>query len=328
MQTLSSNQSKSNAQSGRTPILDNRGTTKQKPKLKLSYSARLASKHRTKSKLAELLSEAGEKELADHLRLCGSKFTAITCGFHLIQRRPHFKCDFRLCPFCAARRSIKLIGKYLSPASEFANSHRVPVHLVLTLKHQREVSLKTSRKRLLDSFKKLSRRKFFEGHFAGGMYAVETTIGRDNSWHVHLHILAFRRRFFDIELLRREWFAVTGDSTILRLDKIDDLQSGLREVLKYISKPLDVEKFDVSHIRQFLQVKGTRMFGTFGEFNKFCRHWDVSESDNENSSVSERVVFYEGDACPMCEQPLFEMSLTVENLIAFARRLEAVPRRL
>lgn len=325
MKIVSENQRKSHILPEPHAYLDNRGITKEKPKIKQSYSSRLGTKHRTKTKLAGILSKLGEDELVERVSLCGSKFTAITCGTHIVQRKPHFKCDFRLCPFCAERRSKKLINKYLSPAVEFAKKHRVvPVHLVLTLKHRRDEDLKGTRQRLLNSFKKLIKRKFFEGHFAGGTYAVETTIGRDGLWHCHLHILGFRRRFFDIELLRQQWLSATGDSSVLRLDKIEDLHLGLREVFKYISKPLDIEKFDAGHIKQFLRIKGLRMFGKFGHFDKFCR--DYEPSDNEDVQPVESTVFFEGDACPVCSRPLFELSLTVENLIVFARRLETVPR--
>ncbi len=310
--------------------LDYRGNICAKPKAAQSYSSRLASKHGTKTLLVKMLKTLGETELVDRMTLCGSKFVALTCGSHIVGRRPTHRCDFRLCPFCAARRSRKLINRYLPLATAFTGSRRVaPVHLTLTQTHRAGEPLKDARQRLLDSFKKLTRRAFFEQHFAGGLYAVETTVGTEGAWHTHLHLLCFRLRFFDIAALRSEWLTVTGDSHVLRLDRVDDLSSGLREVLKYISKPLDAGKFEVAHIRQFLKIKGARMFAAFGEFAKFCRNFDPSE--NVAGAPVKQAALCAGDACPYCSEPLRETKLmTVNELIKFAREIEArtIPNKL
>jgi hypothetical protein len=321
--TVSENTVEHKSKLANRAYLDNRGNIRAETKAARSYSSRLASKHRTKTLLVGMLKTLGETELVDRMTLCGSKFVALTCGSHIVGRRPNHRCDWRLCPFCAVRRSRKLINKYLPLATAFVGSRRVaPVLLTLTQSHRAGELLATSRQRLLDSFKKLSRRGFFERQFAGGLYAVETTIGTDGAWHCHLHIIGFRLRFFDIGILRSEWLTVTGDSHILRLDRVDDLSSGMRECLKYISKPLDAGTFDASHIRQFLKIKGARMFATFGEFAKFCRNYDPS--DNVAGEPVKRAALCAGDACPYCSEPLRETKLmTVNKLIAFAREIEA-----
>ncbi len=314
--------------------LDNRGTSKQtnqrNPSKQRTPGERLVSNYQTKKKLTNILEQIGEGELADRVKLCGSRFTAVTCGKHIVQRKPHHKCDFRLCSFCAPRRSRKIMANYLPKALAFVRhpSTRVePCHLTLTLKHYPGESLKQSRNRLLSSFRKLIKRKMWGEYFAGGMYAVETTVSKgDGCWHTHLHILAFRKRYFEIELLRAEWLAVTGDSNVLQLDRVTDLQSGMREVIKYISKPLDINTFSTSHIKQFIEIKGKRMFSAFGEFAEFCKTFEPS--DNESGSGEERVDYCEGDCCPVCSDPLFEIPMSVEELIGFARRLESVPKML
>jgi plasmid rolling circle replication initiator protein Rep len=309
--------------------LDNRGTTAQKlnKRQQTSASERLEKKQKTKEKLILLLEKIAEKDLAERLRVCSSKWTTITCGSHVISRRPNHRCEFRLCSFCAARRSRKIQTKYLPLLNEFLRTGKrsTPVHLVLTQKHRRGETLNESKKRLMSSFKKLQRREFWQNHFYGGIYAFEATIS-DGLYHSHLHILAFRRRFFDVSILRREWQKTTGDSHVLRLDRISDIESGLREVVKYISKPLDIEKFSLKHLREMLELKGQRMFGAFGLFAKFCRTFDASDiekkGDDENYSG-----YCEGDACPLCQKPLFEMVLPIEILIGFMRKIEAIPRR-
>jgi hypothetical protein len=68
------------------------------------------------------------------------------------------------------------------------------------------------------------------------------------------------------------------------------------------------------------------MFGAFGLFSKFCRTFDASDIEGK-SGDEENYGFCEGDACPICSKPLFEMILTVKGLIEFTRKVEAVPRR-
>jgi hypothetical protein len=283
--------------------------------------------YQTKRKLLAAFERLGADSYADRLRLCGSKFTAVTCGRHIVERRAHHRCDLRLCPFCAPRRSRKIVAKYLPKARAFVRHASTPVtpcHVVLTLKHRRGESLVLMRKRLLEAFKRLTKRKLWSEHFAGGLYAVEATIGKDGCWHCHLHVLAFRKRFFAADQLKADWLAVTGDSHNLRIDRVKDLQSGLGEVMKYISKPMDINVFTTDHVGQFLNLKGARMFSAFGEFAEFCKTYQPS--DNEDQGEAGRVDYCEGDACPVCADPLFEVAMSVEDLIGFARRLEVVPK--
>jgi hypothetical protein len=337
--TLTTNRSldlsdvKSSLESSNHTYFNNKGTTlpfRSKGQQK-SASERLEIKHQTKEKLMLLLKKIGEVELSDRVKICGSKFSTLTCGRHVISRKPFNNCEFRLCPHCASRRSKKIARKYLPMMTEFLKTGRfTPCHLVLTQAHRKGETVAASRKRLMKSFGNLVKRKFFEQHFAGGVYAFEATISESvdvaGCWHSHLHLLVFRRRFFDISHLRSEWKKVTGDSHVLRLDPVKDIQSGLREILKYVSKPLDIAKFKPRHLREFLLMKGAKMFGAFGQFSVFCRKFEPS--DNQEPAEGEEVYsgYTEGDCCPFCDEPLFEMVLTVEELIGFMRRLEAVPR--
>jgi plasmid rolling circle replication initiator protein Rep len=303
------------------------GVTSEQKKNKtqcLSKSQRLEKKQKTKEILLNLLAQAGEPELVKRIEVCSQKFEVTACESHaVISRKSLHRCDFRLCPFCASRRSRKIVNKYLPRAQSFVRFGKIrvePVHLVLTQAKRKGEKVRDGRKRLTDSFKKLQKRKFWLNYFAGGIYAVETTVSESGN-HVHLHILAFRRRFFDIALLRSEWLKITGDSVNLRLDRVKDLASGLREVIKYVSKPLDIEKFGVKQIREFLELKNQRMFGAFGEFAKFCRTYE-KPSDNDETERKPKT------CCPICEKPLFNAVMTTKQLIAFTKRHENIPKRL
>jgi hypothetical protein len=310
------------------PISIHRGTTEQnKSKVqRLSQSERLAKKQKSKEKLVKLLKRVGEIDLSERVKICGQKWSVISCGSHVISRHPNHSCDSRLCPFCAQKRSRKIQKKYLPIISEFlkVGKKTTPVHLVLTQAHRKSETLKESRKRLMVSFKKLQRREFWQRHFRGGLYAFESTL-TDTGHHAHLHILAFRTRFFDVSILRAEWLKITGDSVNVWIDRITDISSGCREILKYVSKPMDIEKYTPKNLLEMLELKGARLFGTFGTFARFCRAFDASDIDGKDEAENYSD-YCEGDCCPVCENPLFEMVLTVKQLVGFMQRIEAVPR--
>jgi hypothetical protein len=142
-----------------------------------------------------------------------------------------------------------------------------------------------------------------------------------------LHIIGLRWKFFDIELLRGEWLAVTGDSYVLNLKPIHDLAAGLREVVKYVSKPLDIRRFGAEDLREFLGLKNMRMFGTFGEFRDFCKTFEPS--DNVSAAVGELESLardlVEGCACPQCNEPLFDFRMSKNELPQFYEQMESLP---
>jgi diadenosine tetraphosphate (Ap4A) HIT family hydrolase len=316
----------SKAKAAANTYLDNRVTkTHRGNKRTRSQTAR--ARLQTKEHLATLAGEIHEPELADKLRRCHSRLSVLTCGRHIAQIIPNFTCEFRLCPDCSRRRSRKLQNKYLPMMRAFLRHHRVtPVHLVLTQTHKAETR-KQSAKRINDAFKKLQRRAFWKEFFKGGTWSLEFTKDKNGLHHTHLHIVGFRRKFFDIELLRSEWLAVTGDSHVLNLKPIQDIAAGLREVVKYVSKPLDIRRFGSADLKEFIGLKNMRMFGTFGEFRDFCKGFDPSDNDGDEVSESESSSrdLTEGCACPKCNAPLFDLRLSSDELLRFYEGIESAP---
>jgi hypothetical protein len=318
--------------------LDNRATTAQRQqpttRNRRPASQRLSERDKTKVLLVGLLSTV-DRDLGEKIRNCGSRFAVKTCGKHIISRQPLNRCDHRLCPYCASRKSRLKMKKYLPIVLAFIKHSPVPVtlcHLVLTLTYIDGETAKEAKKRLYNAFKKLIRRDFWNEHFAGGLYSIEQTISEANltqkagMWHCHLHALVFRKKFFDIAELRNEWLTATGDSNVLRLDKVTEVKSGMIEVLKYVTKPSDLKNYTPDHVSQLLKMKGEKMFGAFGEFAKFAK--DYTASDNDNEELIERFDYAEGDCCPHCEEPLFTVVLSVAETIGFYKRLEQMPINL
>jgi hypothetical protein len=328
--TVLTNRVPNGAQSERKPAhpsyLDKRVTKSQRENRR-TRSQRARERLQTKEHLSRLAVGLGEVELADKLQRCHSRLSVLTCGRHIARIIPNFTCEFRLCPDCGRRRSRKLQNKYLPAMRGFMLHNKVtPVHLVLTQTHRKE-NRKESAKRIRDSFGKLQRRGFWKQYFKGGTWSLEFTKDKNGLHHTHLHIIGFRRKFFDIELLRGEWLTATGDSHVLHLKQIKDIATGLREVVKYVSKPLDIRRFGAEDLKEFLGLKNMRMFGTFGEFRDFCK--DFEPSDNDAAAVGDLESFsrdlVEGCACPQCNQPLFDLRMSAKELPQFYEQVESSP---
>lgn len=288
-------------------------------------SERAAARIETRRILGGLATAIGKHDLADKVCRCHANVTAITCGKHVTGLIPDYSCGFRLCPDCGRRRAGKLLRKYLPAVVAFpAVSNTQAVHLVLTQAHKVE-TLREAVKRITGHFKILRRRAFWKDHFKGGLFAVEWTNDASGLYHAHLHILAFRRRFFDVQRLKDLWFTITGDSSVLRLDPITgELVDGLREVLKYAVKPASIADFTADHLRDFLAMAKQRMFGTFGEFQTFARSYEPQAAELANLlPITDHG--RPGEPCMHCGKPLFDVRLRGSELPDFLRRIDSSP---
>ncbi len=292
---------------------------------KKSRSETFKARQKTKRHLADLATKIHEPELSEKLLRCHSRVGFLSCGLHVHQVIPNYVCEFKLCPDCARRKSRKRVNDYLPAMTVFVRQNRVtPVHLVLTQTHEKETR-KQSVKRLKSAFDNLIRREFWKEHFKGGTWSVEFTKDKNNLHHTHLHIIGFRTRFFDIDLLRDEWLAVTGDSYVLHLDPITELSKGLLEVFKYVSKPLDTDRFRAEDLKDFLKLRNTHLFGSFGEFRKFKSSYVAADDDKISlPDYSRYGNLVAGCVCPSdnCDRPLFEKRRSAEGFTRFMKKIE------
>ncbi len=308
------------------------GTTSKhflKRKKRKKISETLAIKRKSRLEIVKYLNQLGEVNYADSMEKCGSKWSVMSCGEHIASKIPFHRCNIRFCPSCSNRRSAKFVKKYIPYVSAFLkqNARFKPCLLTLTQKKQSGESKRDARMRILKSFKKFIRRKFFSEYFAGGIWACEVTES-DSGNHCHLHIFIFRRKFIDEKLLKSEWSKVSPGAKNLNIKLIegfDGIESGLREVIKYISKPIPADDLTLDSVKQVLQLKGLRMLDTFGEFRAFCRDYEIPETENVGIEAGKHE-FVTGECCPCegCDKPLFERILTDVEMIAHHRRRELV----
>lgn len=291
--------------------------TKQKSK-----SEKLKTRYRTQDKIVTLLNEVGEKKTADSMALCGQRFSVLTCGQHIVSETPNHRCNVRYCALCASRRSGKYKNKYLPFALDFVKLSDVKLTaclLTLTQKKIKGEKLIHSRERILKSFRKFIRHEFFDIYFDGGLFTVENTVS-DEGNHTHLHCVVFRKKFIDHKLLKEHWAIVSPGAENLNIVRIDSLENGLKECIKYVSKPIDIMKFTKQNMLELLEIKGKRMLDTFGKFRTFCRTHELAEVEKQ-----EKTKLEEGQCCFKCNDSnslLFHIPMTANQRIIFYEQTE------
>jgi hypothetical protein len=291
------------------------------PKRK-SKAERLEISYKTKKKLVGLLADVGETKTAQSMALCGTRFDVLTCGQHIVAETPNHRCNVRYCALCANRRAGKYRNKYTPYALAFVKLSPVkltPCLLTLTQKKIKGEKLIDSRARILKSFRQFIRPDLFKEYFDGGFFTVENTVN-DEANHCHLHVVVFRKKFIDHKLLKQQWAKVSEGAENLNVERIDDLEKGLRECIKYVSKPIDVNNFDRKHLLELLEIKGKRMIDTFGKFRKFCQTHELLKEEPKE----EKQKLEEGNYCYHCndDSVLFHVSMLAQQKIDFYRQIE------
>jgi hypothetical protein len=197
---------------------------------------------------------------------CGSALFLSRDGDDLALTSNH--CHDRLCVPCQTARRAMLVANV---QEAIANSKQVVRFCTLTLR-ARECKLSDQLTRLTESFKSLRRRKFWKETITGGAFFIEVKLGKTSkAWHVHAHCL-LEGKFLDQRTLSEEWHAVTGDSYIVDVRKIDDPARRASYVTKYATKPADTTVLSSpDHLQEFVvSIKGRRLFQCFGTWKAFA----------------------------------------------------------
>lgn len=146
------------------------------------------------------------------------KFTLVTC-------------KHRLCQPCAADRARTIRQNIAAYAP--GRSLRF---VTLTLRRSDD-PLPETVTRIWRAFKALRRKPCWKATQRGGIAVLELKARPDGGpWHVHLHVLA-EGRFISQPVLAREWLAVTGDSRIVDIRLVRQLDQATRYVTQYVTKP-------------------------------------------------------------------------------------------
>lgn len=161
-------------------------------------------------------------------------------------------CKDRLCPQCAKRRSLKILGQLSKVINELnINNCYEYLFCTLTLRNCRKQELDYTLDSLSKAFTKFTKSRFFRrsAPFKGCFRSTEITINKDNgTFHPHLHLLiAVNKNYFiskdyiktvDIVDTWRRCLAIDYNP-ICYVKKVKNLENVKFEVAKYITKGSD-----------------------------------------------------------------------------------------
>ena len=172
-------------------------------------------------------------------------------------------CGDRLCTICANKRSARL-RLALIPRLEQANV----AFITLTLAGLPRESLPAKIDRLYKSFRALRLMPLWKKSVKGGVAFLEIKHNaKSNRWHPHLHILA-DSSFMPHAELSQLWYAITGDTFIVDIRRIDSKDQVAGYVTKYASKPLNMSFANDPDLldEAVIALKGRRLALAFGSF--------------------------------------------------------------
>lgn len=169
------------------------------------------------------------------------------------------RCRDRFCPTCGQERSRVIAANVVQRVEK--KPHRF---ITLTVRHGTE-DLKVLLTKLLDGFKKLRRSSVWRSAVAGGCAFLE--VKKVNGWHPHLHLIV-QGNWMDHKEVSKTWLQCTGDSSIVDIKLIREVEKTAAYVTKYASKPLDrsVTFNQKDLIEAMVVLKGVKLLTTFGSW--------------------------------------------------------------
>ena len=170
------------------------------------------------------------------------------------------RCGLRWCPLCA--RSLRYYVQHR--CREWLQSQKKVRFFTLTLRHSVQ-PLDFQIDRLFKSWRRLKLIPAFQKRFSGGIWFLQITKSEnDGLWHPHLHCLC-TGRFLSQKELSDLWLAVTGDSSIVDVRLVRDLDEAADYVARYVSQPVRLSSLsDNEQLEVALCLHGRRLFGTWG----------------------------------------------------------------
>ncbi len=191
------------------------------------------------------------------------------------------RCKLRWCPICrdVQRRIVT------HAVDDWLKIQQYPKMITLTLLHSDD-PLSLQIKRLYDSFRKLRRRAYFQRLVTGGVWFFQLKQNpATHQWHPHIHCLV-AGKFLPHNQLKNLWLKITGDSYVVDIRPVKDLDSASTEVARYATSPADLTKVNLeSALEIHYATKHRRICGSWGSAKALV----FKPTPQEDQSEWERV---------------------------------------
>ena len=268
-----------------------------------------------KKERAELLSmvfEAGYNErYAERAGWCGSQlefnFLEADDTLSNINQAVHGKkqlsyanfCQLRTCPVCNARRSAKLAVMLSRCIDAIYDDHPNArfIFLTLTIKNCKASELKDTITLIMESYKRLFKRRSVERAIKGAFRTMEITYNQtEDSYHPHLHVLmAVEPDYFQktsgLYITKDNWIKMWGEclrvdyNPIVDIKKADSTKKAIKEVAKYAVKDSEYLTIAEEDIDKAVEIVNTFTDALFKRrliqcSGWFKTHWNEAEEED------------------------------------------------
>ena len=193
------------------------------------------------------------------------------------------RCKLRWCPIC--RDVSRMI--VTTSVNEWLKIQQYPKMITLTLKHSDD-DLSLQIKRLYDCFRKLRRRAYFQRLITGGVWFFQLKFNSTTErWHPHIHCLV-AGQYLPHNRLKNLWHKITGDSYVVDIRPVRDLEACSNEVARYATSPADITAVDLDRALEiFYATKHRRICGSWGSAKSIVLKPTPLEDTGEWSKVAD-----------------------------------------
>ena len=170
------------------------------------------------------------------------------------------RCKLRWCPIC--RDVSRMI--LTAAVDEWLKVQDYPKMITLTLMHSDD-PLQLQIKRIYDCFRKLRRRAYWKRLITGGVWFFQVKQNpKTLQWHPHIHCLV-AGKFLPHGKLKTLWKKITGDSHVVDIRPVKDVESASTEVARYATSPADLTAVSLdSAMEVYDSTKHVRICGSWG----------------------------------------------------------------
>jgi len=193
------------------------------------------------------------------------------------------RCKLRWCPIC--RDVSRMI--VTTAVDGWLQRQYFPKMLTFTLKHSDD-DLFSQINRLYDSFKKIRQRAYFKQNVTGGVWFFQLKLNpQTEQWHPHIHCLV-AGKFLKHSRLSELWHKITGDSFVVDVRPVKDLDNASTEVARYATSPADLTKMSFEQAwNVFDATEGKRICGTWGNAKGMVLRPTPADDSDEWSKIAD-----------------------------------------
>lgn len=265
-----------------------------------------------KGRLIALLKECGELRRAASVAQCHAEFRVLSCGKgHRFNPVPTYHCNYRLCVDCARERQRRAFSRVMPVLRAHQKRYPFdrPVLITLTARSSFE-PLAVQDKRFKAWFAKLRRTVRWKHCIRGAVAAFEFTWDERKGWHYHIHVLAFRKVWYEQAELAAQWERITGGAgSVVDIQSKGSLHSMAEETLKYCFKPADIgltgapeKRWGAAQVAEFNQLRRVKFSESYGSLRGF--ELDADDLEPEATPDNPHAHLNFGSPCPDCGSPL------------------------